>query len=94
MKIVVTRHAVRDLDSQIDFLLTRGNPKAARDLEVRVSGFIVDVLARHPWIGKPLDHRDLRESWIPGTKLVVWYRVREANLEIARFWHTAQNRGP
>ena len=60
-------------------------------LETRVM-LLRTTLARHPRIGLPIEHRDLHECWIPGTRLVVWYRVTPAAIEIARFWHTSQDR--
>jgi hypothetical protein len=32
------------------------------------------------------------ETWIPGTRLVVWYRFTADELQIIRIWHSAQDR--
>ena len=65
---------------------------AARRLRERIMSFLKDTLSRFPGIGRPVGHRELREMWIPGTRVVVWFRVSGDCLEIARFWHSAQDR--
>lgn len=64
----------------------------ARALKQRVMVFLRETLAAHPRIGREIQHRCLRESWIPGTHLVVWYRSTADRIEVARFWHTSQSR--
>lgn len=92
MKVIISPRAVRDLDNQIQYLIEHHAPKAARDLELRVMAFLRDTLAGTPQFGLRIEHRGLYEAWIPNTKLVIWYRVERDRIEIARFWHTSQDR--
>ena len=34
----------------------------------------------------------LIEHGVPRTRLVVWYRFTDTELQVARIWHTAQDR--
>lgn len=92
MRIVLSPRAARDLDHQIQYLIDQHASKAARDLKTRVMTFLRETLASTPRFGVLIDHRDLYETWIPGTKLVIWYRIESDRIEIARFWHTSQDR--
>ena len=92
MKIVVSARARIDLNRQLDYLIDKGAAGAARRLNSRLVSFIRRTVATFPETGTPLGHRGLRESWVPGTKIVVWYRISDGTLEIARFWHTSQDR--
>ncbi len=62
----------------------------ASHLAERVERFL-DGLCIRPQ-RRRIEERDLWEVWIPDTKLVVWYRFNESELEVVRFWHTSQNR--
>jgi len=84
--------ARRDLQSQIDYLNDRYAFDAADRLVVRVESFIVKFLTNQPQSGVFLAHRELWECWIPRTRLVLWYRFTDTELEVARVWHTSQNR--
>ena len=84
--------AQHDLQSQIDHLLQQGAFTPAEDLASRVESFVARFLAVHPKTGVFLAHRNLWESWIPRTNLVLWYRFSDTTLEIARVWHTSQDR--
>ncbi len=90
--VVFDADAERRLMAQLDYLLSIGATKAAVDLESRVRVFITETLATFPAIGKPLAHRGLWETWIPGTRIVVWYRHSDATLEIVDVWSTWQDR--
>jgi plasmid stabilization system protein ParE len=92
MKIVLSPRAQRDLDGQIQYLIDQDAARPARAIKTRVTGFLRSTLAKHPRIGRPVEHRDLYETWIPGTRIVIWYRITPTAIEIARFWHTAQDR--
>lgn len=76
--------AHRDLQSQIDYLNDQGSFEAADRLLARVEDFVAQFLALHPKTGAFLTHRDLWETWVPQTRLVLWYRFTDSNLEIAR----------
>jgi len=86
MKVVLAPQASRDLDHQIQYLIDQHAPKAARDLNTRVMSFLRHTLATTPRFGVFIDHRELFETWIPCTRLVIWYRVGDDTIEIARFW--------
>ena len=92
MKIIVAPHAERDLSRQIEYLVSRNAATAARRLHSRITVFVERMLAKHPRVGTFLTHRDLWETWVPGTRLVVWYRFSSDELQIVRIWHGAQDR--
>lgn len=89
MRIVLAPGAARDLDNQIQYLIDQHAPKAARDLKTRVLSFLRDTLSGTPHFGVLIKHRDLYETWIPDTKLVIWYRIKNDSIE---FWHASQDR--
>ena len=64
----------------------------AEDLKIRVDEFLSLTLANYPRNGRFIAERDLWETWIPGTKLVVWYTFTDDELVAITFWHTSQNR--
>lgn len=80
------------LNSQIDYLLEVGAPRAAGALARRVQQFMVDTIAAYPRTGRYLEERDLWETWIPGTPLIAWYVFNDDQVTIATFWHSAQDR--
>ncbi len=92
MRIVFDPRAADDLVSQIEFLIDQNAVQAATHLKLRCDAFFEDFLARHPRAGKHIAERDIWECWIPGTRLVIWYRFTEDELQIVRIWHTAQDR--
>ena len=79
-------------DDQIDYLISRHALAAATALNARVHAFIRDTLCHHPGIGRHLTERGLWETWIPRTRIVVWYTFTEDELVIIALWHTAQDR--
>lgn len=82
------RHA---LDAQIDYLLAR-NPQAASALNDRVHAFIRATLCPFPRTSRLIPERDLWETWVPGTRLVLWYTFDDDTLTVVMVWHTAQDR--
>ncbi len=86
--------AVAALNSQIDYLISKHALQAARTLERRVREHIVNTLCHFPYAGTHIPDRDVFESWVPGTRIVVWYTVAEDHITIAMIWHTAQDRQP
>jgi plasmid stabilization system protein ParE len=89
---VLDRQAEADLDAQLDYLIQRGAVNAAERLSARVKSFLCEFLTAHPATGVFLDHRGLWETWVPGTRLVLWYRFTETEVQVARIWHTARDR--
>lgn len=89
---VFAPRAQRDLQSQIDYLNDQGAFDAADWLLTRIEQFVANFLVVHPKTGAYLDHRDLWETWVPQSRLVLWYRFTDSTIEIARVWHTSQDR--
>ena len=92
LNVVWSSFAKRRLENQIDYLIEHHAPQAARQLEQRVSGFVNSTLAYFPNNGRELIEQNMFETWIPGTRLVIWYRFTASDLEIINVWHTSQNR--
>ena len=92
MKVVLDPQAADELASQIDYLVDKHALLAAARLKARCDAFFENFLARHPRTGKHIAEKHIWETWIPGTRLVVWYRFTRDELQIIRIWHTAQDR--
>lgn len=92
MRGVLDRQAEADLQDQLDYLIEHGAVGAAEGQSARIKAFLRDFLTVHPSTGVFLDHRGLWETWIPGTRLVLWYRFTDTELQVARIWHIAQDR--
>ncbi len=92
MRIVVSPRARRDLANQLGYLVDQGAVAAARRLERRLSQFIESTIANAPRTGSYIAERDLWETWVPRTKIVIWYRFKSDELQIVQIWHTSQNR--
>ena len=89
---VLDRQAEADLQDQINYLIEREAFDAAENLLERVAVFVRDFLAVYPRTGRFLDHRGLWETWIPRTRIVLWYRFTDTEIQIARIWHTSRDR--
>ena len=92
MKVVLSTEAAIRLEDQIRYIARSGAPAAADRLRQRVLDFLESHLARFPRTGAYVADRDLWETWIPGTRLVVWYRIMHGKLYVVTVWHTAQDR--
>lgn len=89
---VLDRQAEADLQAQFHYLIEHGAVDAAERLSARIKAFLGDYLTAYPATGIFLDHRGLWETWVPRTRLVVWYRFTDTEVQVARFWHAAQDR--
>ncbi|HEY7548957.1 MAG TPA: type II toxin-antitoxin system RelE/ParE family toxin [Hyphomicrobiaceae bacterium] len=89
---VLDPQAEADLQEQLDYPIDRGAVDAAERLSERVKAFLRDFLTAYPATGVFLGHRGLWETWIPRTRLVLWYRFTDSELQVARIWHTSRNR--
>jgi plasmid stabilization system protein ParE len=89
---VLDRQAEADLQAQLDYLIERDAVEAAERLSGRVRSFLRDFLTVYPGTGVFLDYRGLWETWIPRIRLVLWYRFTDTELQVARIWHTSQDR--
>ena len=92
MKLVIAPSAARDLSNQLGYLVDQGAGDAADRLEKRLTTFLSTTLAAYPRTGIQLRHRGFWETWVPKTRLVVWYRFTADELQIVRVWHTSQDR--
>jgi len=92
MRITIAPAARRDLERQLTYLVDHDAAIAARRLEQRLVTFIERTLAAYPRVGTFVGHRNLWEVWIPGTRIVLWYRFTRDELQIVRIWHSAQDR--
>lgn len=92
MRIVIAPRAQRELANQLGYLVDRGAIVPARRLEERLTNFFENTLSQYPRTGAYLAHRELWEAWVPRTRIVVWYRVSDDELQIVRVWHTSQDR--
>ena len=93
MKVTLDPRAADELASQIGYLIDNHALLAAARLKARCDAFFENFLARNPRTGKHIAEKDIYETWIPGTRLVVWYRFTSDELQIIRIWHAAQDRG-
>lgn len=92
MRVVIAPRARRELGNQLGYLVEQGAADSARRLEERLTAFFEHTLSLFPKTGIYLAHRELWETWVPHTRLVVWYRFTAEELQIVRVWHTAQDR--
>ena len=92
MKVTIAPRARRELGAQLGYLVDRGAVARARWLENRLSHYLSTTVAAYPRTGTYLTHRDFWETWVPRTPFVLWYRYTDTELQIARIWHTSQNR--
>jgi len=90
-RVRLTPEAERTLGAQIDYLM-QISPGAAANLVTRVEQFLTETVALWPRAGRYIPPHDLWETWIPGTRLVVWYVFTEDEIVAVTFWHTAQDR--
>jgi len=91
MKVVFTPTAVRQLENQLAYLVSKGAQRAASATRERISTFINDFLAVYPGTGRPIPEKQIYEIWIPRTRYVVFYRI-EAGETLRILFHTAQDR--
>ena len=88
MKIVWSRRAIRHLVRLREFIKNNSEQNAAfvakRILEA------VDLLQRHPEMGRPGRIVGTRELVVPGTPYIIPYRVRRERLELIAVFHGHQ----
>ncbi len=92
MKVEVSREAAEHLETQTSYLMNADAPEAAQRLRTRVMDFLANHLSVFPKTGRFLREADLWETWIPRTRLIVWYRIVDDQLVVVAFWHTSQDR--
>ncbi len=90
MQARLLRKALFDLDAEASYLADRYNRAVAEDLVAAVwEG--VELLCRHPSIGRPGRVAGTRELVITELPYILPYRVRDDLVEIFRVFHTRQN---
>lgn len=89
---VLDLEAQANIQSQTDYLVAQGAYAAAEALVERLETYLADFLCHYPATGNHIKERDLWEIWIPRTRLVLWYRFTDSEMQIVRIWHSAQNR--
>lgn len=93
MKVVFTPTATRHIESQLEYLVSKGAVSAAIAARERITSFVSDFLVRYPRTGRFIPERQIYEIWIPRTRFVVFYRIERGNvLTILAFFHTSQDR--
>jgi len=92
VKVTFDPRAAEQLEGQLDYLLQRHAISAAVRLEARCTSFLETFLVAHPSTGKFVAEIDVWETWIPGTRLVIWYRFTSDELQVIRIWHSSQQR--
>lgn len=84
-----TVDAVRDLETQLEYISER-NPRAAARLADRVLKAEI-TLKEHPQSGHFDDELGIREYWVPGTRIKLIY-VQDGDLiEIIATFHTSRD---
>ena len=83
-----TASALHDLSDAGEFI-SSDNPKAARDMAVRVRE-AVEYLLEHPNLGRTGRIRGTRELVISGTPFIVVYRMHYPNIQVLRVFHHAR----
>ncbi|MFI5362747.1 MAG: type II toxin-antitoxin system RelE/ParE family toxin [Elusimicrobiota bacterium] len=88
MTVVWTRLALADLDSACDYIAEE-RPGSAATVIDRIEKAI-EILRRHPEIGRPGRVAGTRELLVPGTPFMAAYRVNEKRVEVLSLIHGAR----
>ena len=89
---VLTDEAKSALESRIQYLLDRHADRASQELLVHVETFLTHALCLFPAMGQRIEQKDIWETWIPGTRIVLWDRFDDEMVTVITLWHTAQDR--
>jgi toxin ParE1/3/4 len=82
------RQALVNLEAEAEYISR--DSRAAAQRVVTVIEDSVELLARHPGLGRPGRVEGTRELVIPGTPYIIPYRVREERVEVLRVFHAAR----
>jgi len=88
MKLKWLRTAIRDLDSELNYI-SQNNPTAARQILARIL-HALELLKSNPAIGRAGRVNGTRELIISNTRYIIPYRVRSNTIEVLRLFHTAR----
>lgn len=86
--IVWLRRAIVDRDAQLDYI-AQDNHNAAIEQGDRIA-HQVEMLAKHPEMGRAGRKQGTRELVISRTPFIVVYRIRDERIELLRVLHGAQ----
>jgi toxin ParE1/3/4 len=86
------KRALANVEAEAKYI-ARDNPAAAQRI-VRAVEQAVELLARHPALGRPGRVEGTRELVVPGTPYLIPYRVREGRVEVLRVFHAARKWPP
>ena len=86
--LVWLQRAIQDRDAQLDYI-AQDNPMAAVSQGDRIAEQI-EILQRHPQMGRPGRKQGTRELVISRTPFIVVYRVKAKRIELLRVLHGAQ----
>ena len=92
LKVRWLKRAVANLDAEAEYI-SRDSPAAAQRVVAAIED-AVELLARHPALGRPGRVEGTRELVIAGTPYVVPYRVHEDRVEVLRVFHAARKWPP
>ena len=88
MKVVWSRRAIQHLVALRDFIAKDSEQNAAAVASRILKA--VDLLQRHPEMGRPGRIFGTRELVIPDTPYIIPYRVRRERLELIAVFHGRQ----
>jgi len=89
MKVRFTRLALAELDEIRSFLVTR-SPRGAANVEARIRQ-VVRMISEQPLGSQEVEGRPgIRRAPLVSYPYVIYYRIREAHVEIIRIRHGAR----
>lgn len=94
MKVRFTTEAAGTLEAQVQYIREQHAPAAAERLHQRVVSFLEKHVSRLPRAGRRMERDGLEiwEMWVPRTKLILWYEIREDHVLVVSVWHAARDR--
>lgn len=90
MSVVWRKRAERAYFAQLAYVRSR-DQRAAERLQ-KIVEYRIDLLARHPEMGRPSKRKTIRELVISDTPYVAVYQVLGDRITMLQFFHGSQNR--
>lgn len=88
MSILLTSHALKEIELIVDYIST-DNPTAAQELADRIFDMVEDLLSTNPGMGRPGRVSGTRELVVHSSYLLA-YRIRGTSIEILTVRHAAR----
>ena len=88
MRVRWLARALANLNAEAEYI-ARDQPQAAARM-VETIHESVDLLQRHPALGRPGRVTGTRELVVPGTPYIVPYRIRDNEIQLLRVFHGAR----